>query len=261
MRTPMIAGNWKMNHNLETGSDVATAVAKGAASYTEAKKVEVVIAPSFVSIATISDALKSSGDVVQGTVQLAAQNMHWAQEGAYTGDVSSSMLLDVGCSYVILGHSERRHVFLETDELINQKVRAAITHGLKPILCIGETLDERESNRTEEKIIFQLHAALIGVSAEQMSQVVIAYEPVWAIGTGKTASPEQAQEVHALIRAELVALYNAQVSGATRILYGGSVKPSNIGELIAQKDIDGALVGGASLTADSFLALVIAVAH
>lgn len=256
MRTPIIAGNWKMNHNLETGRAVAQAVAKGAASYTEANKVEVIIAPSFVSLAIISDALSASSPV-----QLAAQNMHWAENGAYTGDVSPSMLLDVGCSHVILGHSERRHVFLESDELINQKVRSAIAHGLKPIVCIGETLEERESNRTEEKIIFQLRAALIGVSAEQMSQVVIAYEPVWAIGTGKTASPEQAQEVHALIRAELLALYNEQVSGATRILYGGSVKPGNIGELIAQKDIDGALVGGASLTADSFLALVTATAH
>lgn len=252
MRTPMIAGNWKMNHNLETGRAVATAVAQGAAELTAAKKVEVIIAPSFVSLSSLSSALKSSPD----TVQLAAQNMHWAEKGAYTGDISPSMLLDVGCSHVILGHSERRHVFLESDELINRKVHSAIAHGLKPIVCIGETLDERESNWTEAKNIFQLRAALVGVSAQEMSQVVIAYEPVWAIGTGKTATPEQAQEVHALIRAELKALYNEQVAHATRILYGGSVKPDNIGELLAKNDIDGALVGGASLTADSFLALV-----
>ncbi|MBA2663438.1 MAG: triose-phosphate isomerase [Bradymonadaceae bacterium] len=245
MRVPIIAGNWKMNHTVETGTALARAVSDNAPR----SGVEVVVAPSLVSLASVVDVL------VAGPVHVAAQNMHWADNGAYTGDVSAEMLLDVGCRYVILGHSERRQIFLESDELINRKIISALAAGLKPIVCIGESLEEREAAHTRLKVIFQLRAALTGVLREDMANVVIAYEPIWAIGTGKTASPEQAQEVHALIREQLGELYSAEVAQATRLLYGGSVKPSNIDELIAQPDIDGALVGGASLTADSFLAL------
>jgi triosephosphate isomerase len=182
--------------------------------------------------------------------------MHWAESGAYTGEVSPVMLQDVGCGLVILGHSERRQYFGEADELVNQKVKSALSHDLDPIVCVGESLGERESGKTQEKVDFQIRAALSGVRRDDIPRVTIAYEPIWAIGTGRTASPEQAQEVHAQIRTLIAALYDQHVSDAVRIQYGGSVKPHNIAELIAQPDIDGALVGGASLKAESFVAII-----
>lgn len=210
-----------------------------------------------VAVAPVATTLSEVSDVVHGTrVALAGQNMHWAESGAYTGEISPLMLLDVGCRYVILGHSERREHFHETDELINMKVRSALSHELRPILCVGESLAEREGGKTREKVDFQVRAALAGINAEDLLHVTIAYEPIWAIGTGRTASPEQAQEVHAQIRSLVAALYDQGTADSLRIQYGGSVKPDNIAELIAQPDIDGALVGGASLKAESFAAIV-----
>jgi len=252
MRTPIAAGNWKMNKTRNEARDLARAVVEGVA---ELEGVEVVVAPTFVAVPEVAD-------VVHGTlVELAAQNMHWATSGAYTGEISPTMLRDVGCQRVILGHSERRQYFGEDDELINRKVRSALTHGLAPIVCVGETLAEREAGKTVEKVDFQVRAALSGVRAEDLDAVTLAYEPIWAIGTGRTASPEQAQDVHRSIRSLLASLYDVEAAGQLRILYGGSVKPANIDDLIVQEDIDGALVGGASLRADSFTAIARACAR
>lgn len=212
-----------------------------------------------VAIAPVSVCLPLISDIVRGTrVGLAAQNMHYETSGAFTGEVSATMLQAVGCTHVVLGHSERREYFHEDDGLINRKLRAAIAHGLKPILCIGETLKERESGETQAKVEFQIRACLAGISAADMPDVTIAYEPIWAIGTGRTASPEQAQEVHASLRTLLGDLYDDTTAEAVRIQYGGSVKPANIADLISQPDIDGALVGGASLKAESFGAIIAA---
>ena len=185
--------------------------------------------------------------------------MYFEKEGAFTGEVSGGMLKDLGCHYVILGHSERRHILGETDAIINQKVHAALALGLKPILCVGELLEEREASQTEAVVRQQMQGSLEGVSADQMEEVVIAYEPVWAIGTGKVATPEQAQSVHADLRRMIEACYNSQVAGKVRIQYGGSVKPGNAGELLSLPDVDGALVGGARLNASDFLGIVSAV--
>jgi triosephosphate isomerase len=252
MRTPIIAGNWKMNLHLED----AIALAKGVAQGTDgAQNVDVVVGPTFVCLAKVADALEGTH------VGVAAQNMHTATSGAFTGELSPTMLKDAGCSYVILGHSERRQYFGETDRGVNEKAKVALAHGLTPIVCIGESLDEREAEKTMDKVSFQVAAALSGIGEEDVVKVVLAYEPIWAIGTGKTASPEQAQEVHAGIRALLADLYSDEIAQQIRIQYGGSVKPANIAELISQPDIDGALVGGASLKADSFSAIVNASAN
>lgn len=252
MRTPLVAGNWKMNKTLSGALELAKGVADGTRGL---QGVEVAVAP-------VAPYLPAVGQAISGSiVALSSQNMHWAEHGAYTGEISPTMLLDVGCKYAIIGHSERREYFLETDELVNQKVRSALAHDLVPILCIGETLDEREAGKTASKVDFQVRAALSGVSADEAPKVVIAYEPIWAIGTGRTATPEQAQEVHAQIRALLAALYGTHIATQIRILYGGSVKADNIAELIFQADIDGALVGGASLTVDSFVAIARACAR
>jgi triosephosphate isomerase len=197
--------------------------------------------------------------LVGSHVKLAAQNMHWATHGAYTGEVSAPMLDNAGCSHVILGHSERRQYFGETDEGVNRKVRSAIAHGLGSIVCVGESLEEREDGETEKKVAFQVRAALADVAADDLSSIIIAYEPLWAIGTGRTASPEQAQEVHASIRDLLSSEYGASHADTMRILYGGSVKPHNVEELVAQPDLDGALVGGASLRVESFVAITEAI--
>ncbi|MFW5967262.1 MAG: triose-phosphate isomerase [Persicimonas sp.] len=246
MRTPIVAGNWKMNKTIEEARALAEGVVRGTEGFDD---VEVVVGPTAICLAPV-------GEVVDGThVGLAAQNMHWADSGAYTGEVSPTMIEDAGCDWVILGHSERRAYFGESDQEVNHKTHVALEHGLEPIICIGESLEERQDGRMMQKVEFQVRAALAGVDADAMDEIVLAYEPLWAIGTGETASPEQAQEVHAAIRSLVAELYDDRAAERLRILYGGSVKPHNIDELIAQPDLDGALVGGASLTADSFCAI------
>jgi triosephosphate isomerase len=211
---------------------------------------EVLVCPPFT-------ALHALGPLLQGTpVRLGAQNMHHEAQGAFTGEIAPPMLKELGCSYVIVGHSERRQIFGESDELIGTKLRAALANGLRPILCVGETKPQRDGGNAERVTLGQVRACLAGVTAEQMREVVVAYEPVWAIGTGDTATPADAQAMHAAIRGALGELFGAETAGGVRIQYGGSVKPDNVDELMGQPDIDGALVGGASLKADSFLRIV-----
>ncbi len=210
-----------------------------------------IVCPPFTSLETANELLKGSG------IGLGAQNMYFEESGAFTGEISAAMLKSVGCEFVILGHSERRTIFGESDEVINKKVKKALASGLKPIFCIGETLEERESGVTFDAVKRQVVNGLAGVTEAEMDSVIIAYEPVWAIGTGKVATPDQAQEVHAFIRAELVKLFGAAVAEKTIIQYGGSVKPENAKELLGQPDIDGALVGGACLKADSFVGIAV----
>ena len=245
MRKPFVAGNWKMNKSI----DEARALARGVAEGVRGLDVDVVVAPVSAQLQAVSEAIGS------GSVAVSSQNMHWAASGAYTGELSASMIKEVGCTYTILGHSERRQYFGETDEGVNRRAQAALAADITPIICIGEHLAERKSGWTKDKVRMQVRAALSGLSADEVARSVIAYEPIWAIGTGETASPEQAQEVHGFIREMLEADYGESVGQKTRILYGGSVKPHNIEELIAQTDIDGALVGGASLGVDSFVAI------
>lgn len=246
MRTPIVAGNWKMNLSLADSRALAAGIVDAVADYTGC---DIVVAPTAVSLAGVGEVLGDS------RVRLAAQNMHWAGGGAYTGELSAQMIADVGASWVILGHSERRQFFGESDEGVNHKTHVALRANLTPIVCVGETLQEREGERTLQKIELQVRAALAGIRAEDAARVVIAYEPIWAIGTGKTATAEQAQAIHQAIRKIVAERFDASVAGALRILYGGSVKPANIGELIAQPDVDGALIGGASLKVDSFSAI------
>lgn len=247
MRRKFVAGNWKMNTDRATGRSLASEIAAAAP---KGYGVDVLVAPPFPYLLPVSEAIKAS------SVMLGAQNSHFEGSGAFTGEVSLGMLKDVGCDYVILGHSERRQLFGEADDLINKKVQAAIASGLKVILCVGETLEERDGEKTEKVLETQLSGCLKGCTAEQLKDLVIAYEPVWAIGTGRNATPEQAQAAHAFIRGWLAAQLGAAVGDATRIQYGGSVKPDNAASLLGQPDVDGALVGGASLKADSFLAIV-----
>ena len=245
MRTPIVAGNWKMN----LGADEAIDLASGIASECPQQGVEVIIAPVSIHLAAVAEAVASA------PISVSAQNMHWAQSGAYTGEIAGPMLRELGVRYVLLGHSERRQIFSETDELINHKAHSALEQELHPILCIGETLSEREAGRTQAKVEFQVRAAYAGLTADEARRTILAYEPIWAIGTGKTASPQQAQEVHAFLREVLEDCFDRETAQALRILYGGSVKPQNFADLIAQEDIDGGLVGGASLKVDSFLEL------
>ena len=211
---------------------------------------EIVLGPPFVSLAAVASAICDSA------IRLAAQNLYWEPKGAYTGEISGPMLKDIGAHYVIIGHSERRQYFGETDQMVNSRVKAALEVDLLPIICIGESLDQRQANQTFDVVEHQLRAALDGVPAERARSVVVAYEPIWAIGTGRTASSDQAQEVHAFLRKLLRMMYSFEVADAVRIQYGGSVKPANAAELMAQDDIDGALVGGASLSVDSFVGIV-----
>lgn len=245
MRQAVIAGNWKMHKTVAEAVALARAVRAGAGG-----DAEVLLAPPFTALVAVAEALKG------GPVALAAQNMHWEAGGAFTGEISPVMLHDAGCSHVILGHSERRQLFGETNEGVARKAAAAFAHGLTPVVCIGETLAERESGRTMEIVEQQLERALRPLSPEQAAVALVAYEPVWAIGTGRNATPRQAQEVHAFIRRRVSASHGEPAAAALRILYGGSVKPDNVGALMAEPDVDGALVGGASLEADSFLKLV-----
>lgn len=247
MRRQFIAGNWKMNLNRAAAVALAEGVAKAAAGI---EGVDLAVCPPSCYLEAVGRAIAGS------KVALGAQNMYHEKEGAFTGELSVSMLLDLGCKYVILGHSERRHILGETDSAINKKVHAALAAGLVPIVCVGELLAEREAGRTLAVIRTQFDGSLAGLSAEQMPKLVIAYEPVWAIGTGKVATPQQAEDVHLDLRKIMAERYNQQVAEKVRIQYGGSVKPDNAAVLLGQLDIDGALVGGASLKVDQFLGII-----
>ena len=249
MRKPFVAGNWKMNTDSSSCVELADGIASDATE-TASVKATVAVFPPFVYLQSVIKALGSS------SVGVGAQDVYFEPDGAFTGEISTSMLKDIGCTYCLCGHSERRHVIGETDELINKKLTAAIAGGLLPILCVGELLAEREASKTNDVVTRQLENGLAGLSEEKVSAVTIAYEPVWAIGTGLTAKPEQAQEVHDFIRKLLANMYSDELAEAIRIQYGGSAKPDNAAELMAQPDIDGLLVGGASLKADSFLAII-----
>ena len=248
-RKPFMAGNWKMNLNRKQSVELVKAIA---AQAPDPDRVDVLVAPPFLSMAAVKEAIGG------GRMLLAAQNMHWAPEGAYTGEVAPPMLVEAGCTHVILGHSERRSLFGETDEMVDLKAESACKFGLSPIVCIGETLEQREENRTGAVIETQLRGSLKNFREKKIlpPAVVLAYEPVWAIGTGKTATPEQAQEVHDRIRKWLAAEFDGKTAETIRILYGGSVKPDNVKELMSMPDVDGALVGGASLKASSFVPIV-----
>jgi len=247
-RTKIVAGNWKMNLDRAQARELSAAVA---ARRGEAAAVELVLCPPAVYVESVGATLAGA----KSDVGLGAQNMLDKPSGAFTGEVAPPMLVDLGCGYVILGHSERRTLFGETDAAVNAKTKAALAAGLVPIVCVGETLEEREAGRTSAVVTGQVQGSLAGLSPAELEKVVVAYEPVWAIGTGKVATPEQAQEVHALIRGLLARLSSPDVAGRVRIQYGGSVKPDNAADLARQPDIDGALVGGASLKADDFLGI------
>lgn len=242
-RKALIAGNWKMHTTVVDGCRLAIDVAKACTGYADR---EVLLAPPFTILSEVAHVLKGSA------IMVGSQNVCWEEKGAFTGEISPVMVKDAGAVAAIVGHSERRQIFLETDQLINKRLKGAIQFGLLTILCIGETLDEREKGHTFQVLEEQLRQGLQTVAPGDMAKVVIAYEPVWAIGTGKTATKEQAQEAHAFIRRVLGGIFEKSVAEHTRILYGGSVKPTNIDELMAQADIDGALVGGAALDAESF---------
>lgn len=244
MRIPIIAGNWKMYKTLAEAKAFAESLP------TVGDQVEAVICAPSTALAVLSESLQGKN------ISLGAQNVHWEEEGAYTGEISPLMLKELGVQYVIIGHSERRAYFGETDETVNMRVHAALKHGLSPIICVGEDLEQRESGRTKEVVKVQMEAAMKLISEEQITQVVIAYEPIWAIGTGKTSSAEDAGEVIGFIRQLIADQYDQSYANQVRIQYGGSVKPENIAGFMAERDIDGALVGGASLNPDSFLALV-----
>jgi triosephosphate isomerase len=237
-----------MHRTAATGATLAADLVASLA--TNPSEADVVVAPPFTALHAVAHALSGSG------IALGAQNMHFEREGAFTGEVSAPMLLEAGCSHVILGHSERRHIFHEDDELVARKVRAALANGLVPIFCVGETMTERYEGRTGEVILRQLSSGLQGVAASAVAGLLVAYEPVWAIGTGNAASPAQAQEVHAMIRAEVASSHGAEAAEGLRILYGGSVKPENIASLMGEKDVDGALVGGACLELGGFLRIL-----
>lgn len=246
-RKTLIAGNWKM---YKTGPQAAEVASRLKSLVGDIMDVEVMVAPPFTALGTVAGILKGS------LIQIGGQDLFWEAEGAYTGEISAPMLKDAGCTYVIIGHSERRQYFGETNATVNRKIRAALLGDLIPVLCIGESEAERDSGQTFSVVQKQLEEGLEGFSADDVQKMTIAYEPVWAIGTGKTATTDQAQEVHEFIRGRMETAYGNSVAKAVRILYGGSVKPENIGELMAMPDIDGALVGGASLDADSFAGIV-----
>jgi len=247
MRRPFIAGNWKMYKDAHEAVELAEELK---AKLADAGDVDIGVCVNAVALAGVAEALKGSN------IAVGAQNLHWEAEGAFTGEISAKMVLSAGATLVTVGHSERRHIFGETNESIRKKLDAALASGLSPILCVGETLDEREAGGTEKVVRAHVESALSGRPADEVRKVTVAYEPVWAIGTGKTATPEIAQEVHAFIRKLLVDGWDEGLAGDVRIQYGGSVKPANVDGLMAKEDIDGALVGGASLKADSFERIV-----
>jgi triosephosphate isomerase len=246
-RVPLIAGNWKMYRTHEEAAELVGELIPKVAGVSHC---EVAVCPPFTSLHTVAELLKGTN------IALGAQDVYWESEGAYTGEISPLMLKAAGCRYVIVGHSERRQYFGETDATVHKKIQALYGADLIPIICVGERLEEREAGKTHEVVSCQIEECLADLGEEKLASSVIAYEPVWAIGTGRTATPEQAQEVQAMIRKQVASLYNSRVAGMLRIQYGGSVKPDNIRALMAMPDIDGALVGGASLTADSFSRIV-----
>lgn len=246
-RKVIIAGNWKMN---KTAAEAKSLVEELKAKVSNVTAVEIVVCPPFTSICAAVKAAAGSN------VKVGAQNIHWAENGAFTGEISGGMLKELGVEYVIIGHSERRQYFGETDETVNKRLKAALAAGLKPIVCIGELLEERETGKTEKVLFTQLEGGLSGITPEQMAGIVIAYEPVWAIGTGKTATPEMAELTHAYIREQLVDMFGKETAEKVRIQYGGSMKADNATDLVAKTNIDGGLIGGASLKADSFAELI-----
>jgi triosephosphate isomerase len=247
MRIPIIAGNWKMYKTQKEAFQLASALKQ---KLSDIKQVKVILCPPFTALSSVKEATSGS-DILLG-----AQNMHWEEKGAYTGEVSPKMLLTIGCKYVIIGHSERRNYFFETNESVNLKIKSALGFGLIPIVCVGERLEEREANKTEQVVENHMKGAFLGLTADLVKKCVIAYEPVWAIGTGKTATPSQANEVHLFIRELLSSMFEKDCAEKVNILYGGSVKPENSKELVEMSEIDGALVGGASLDANSFEKIV-----
>jgi len=247
MRRPIIVGNWKMYKDVNEAIELANNIKR---AVFDVDSVEIVICPPFIDLGDVGEML------VETNIALGAQNCYWEEEGAFTGEVSPKMLKSVGCRYVIIGHSERRKYFGETNETVNRKIRAVSDSGLIPIMCVGEVLEEREANKTLEVVRTQVTEGLKGFDEQYLEHLVIAYEPVWAIGTGRTATPEQAQEVHAMIRGLLKELYSEPFAESKCILYGGSVKPENIEALMKEEDIDGGLIGGASLKSDSFVDII-----
>ena len=248
-RKVIVAGNWKMNKLPAEGAALATEL-RSRLSAEILREAEVVVCPPFTAIPAVAEALRGSA------IKVGAQNVHWAASGAFTGEISAEMLKSVGAEFVIIGHSERRQYFGETDATVNSRLKAALAAGLRPIVCIGELKEEREAGRTEAVLAQQIRGGFAGIDAAAMAQVVVAYEPVWAIGTGLTATPEIAEATHRFIRAEFAALFGAAVADALRIQYGGSMKPENARELVACPDIDGGLIGGAALKAESFVKLI-----
>ncbi len=246
-RKVIIAGNWKMNLTASEGKKLVEEL-KGLVA--DKKNVDIVVCPTFTTLSAVVEAAKGSN------IKVGAQNIHWADHGAFTGEISGAMLKEAGVEYVIIGHSERRQYFGETDATVNSRLQAALKAGLKPIVCIGETLAEREGNKTNCVLATQLRGGLADISADVMKDIVLAYEPVWAIGTGKTATPEMAEETHAFIRKELTAMFGKECAELVRIQHGGSMKGENAASLVAQADIDGGLIGGASLKAGSFAELI-----
>ena len=247
MRTPLVAGNWKM---FKTVAETVTYIKQFRGLVKSALGVDIVVAPPFTALHAAADAARSSN------VGIAAQDLYWEREGAFTGEVSPTMIAEAGAQYVIVGHSERRTLFGETDASVNRKIGAAFAAGLTPIVCIGETLDQRERGETFTVLDRQIRDGLDGITAERLIELVVAYEPVWAIGTGRNATPAQAQEAHAHIRKRLQGWFGADAAERVRVIYGGSVKPENIADLISQADVDGALVGGASLDVKAFADIV-----
>ena len=247
MRTPVIAGNWKMNKTVAEAVALASEIKEKVAGV---ENVKIIVCPVFTAVKSVADVLKGTN------VKVGAQDMYWETSGAYTGEVSGEMLLEAGAEYVIIGHSERRQYFGETNETVNKKLKKALSIGLKPIVCIGETLADRESGATEAVVEKQVREGFVGLTAEEMKGTIIANEPVWAIGTGKTATAEQAEAVHAFVRTLVSQLWDKETADAVVIQYGGSMKPENVASLLAQPDIDGGLIGGAALKADSFEKLV-----
>ena len=247
MRTPVIAGNWKMNKTVAEAVALASEIKEKVAGV---ENVKIIVCPVFTAVKSVADVLKGTN------VKVGAQDMYWETSGAYTGEVSGEMLMEAGAEYVIIGHSERRQYFGETNETVNKKLKKALSIGLKPIVCIGETLADREAGTTEAVVGKQVKEGFVGLTAEEMKGTIIAYEPVWAIGTGKTATAEQAEAVHAFVRNLVAQLWDKETADAVIIQYGGSMKPENVASLLAQPDIDGGLIGGAALKADSFEKLV-----
>ena len=249
MRIPVLAANWKMHKTVKDARAFIRAFTPRVADVSE---LEIVLAPPFTAIAAVADACRDT------RIAVAGQDLYWETQGAFTGEISAEMLSAAGASHVIIGHSERRHLFGDDDTTVNQKAQAAIGAGLTPIVCVGETLDQRKANQTLEVLALQIECGVRGLTADQVAMLIVAYEPVWAIGTGLTATPDQAQEIHAYIRNRLSEIAGGEAADRCRLLYGGSVKPENARELSAERDVDGALVGGASLNPDSFAEIVAA---